>query len=112
MQVTTAETTVDGAPGPEEPLAWLEDDRGSIARGVVTLLSKDGAHIRLAEAGSIEPGDEVDVRLSLDRATPSVAGTGTVLWTQEADDAIECEIEWTHSGPDRAQLEKLVAERG
>jgi len=111
MQVTTAGTG-HGAPGPPGPMAWLEDGRGSIARGAVTLLSPEGAHIRLVDVGSVEPGDEVDMRLSLDRQTPSLTARGRVLWTQDADGTIECEVEWTHSGPDRAQLEQLIAQRG
>lgn len=112
MQVTLAETTPSPFPGPEGPLAWLENGHGPIARGAVTLLSLEGAHIRMLDIGSIEPGDEVDVRLRLDRDTPSVAATGRVLWTEESDDTVECELEWTHTGPARAKLEELIAARG
>ncbi len=112
MQVTLTETTPQPPTGPGRPMAWLENGSGPIARGPVTLLSQEGAHIRLTEGASIEPGDEVDVRLSFDRDTPSVAATGRILWTQEADGTTECELEWTHSGPARTQLEKLIAARG
>ncbi len=93
-------------------MALLENGSGPIARGPVTLLSQEGAHIRLTEGAFIEPGDEVDVRLSLDPDKPSVAATGRILWTQEADGTTECELEWTHSGPARKQLEQLIAARG
>ena len=76
MQVTLTETSPSQFPGPEGPMAWLENGHGPIARGAVTLLSLEGAHIRMLDIGSIEPGDEVDVRLRLDRDTPSVAATG------------------------------------
>jgi hypothetical protein len=92
-------------------MVWLENARGPIARGMVALLSAEGAHIRLIGHASIEPGDEIDVRLSLDRESPILAATGRILWTQEEDDAIECELEWTHSGPQREQLETLIAAR-
>ena len=111
MQVTLAQTTPSPFQGSEGPMAWLENGHGPIARGAVTLLSREGAHIRLLEIGSIEPGDEVDVRLRLDRDTPSVAATGRVLWTEESNDTIECELEWTHSGPARVHLEQLIADR-
>jgi len=111
MQATLTERTPQPSTGPEGPMAWLETGRGRIARGAVTLLSQEGAHIRMMEVTSIEPGDEVDVRLSLDRDTPSVAATGRVLWTEETNDTTECELEWTHSGPARAQLEQLIAAR-
>ena len=92
-------------------MAWLENGHGLIARGAVTLLSRERAHIRLSEIGSIEPGEEVDIRLSLDRDTPSVAARGRVLWTQESNDTIECELEWTLTGPARTKLEQLIAGR-
>ena len=111
MQVTLTEPTSSPFPGPEGPMAWLEKGHGPIARGAVTLLSREGAHIRMAEIGSIEPGDEVDVRLRLDRDTPSVAAKGRVLWTEESNDTIECELEWTLTGPARTKLEQLIADR-
>ena len=112
MQVTLTETTPSPFPGPDGPMAWLENGEGPIARGSVTLLSQEGAHVRMLEIGSIEPGDEVEVRLRLDRDTPSVAATGRVLWTEESNDTVECELEWTHTGPARTRLEQLIAARG
>jgi hypothetical protein len=92
-------------------MAWLENGRGPVARGEVELVSAQGAHIRLIGDASIEPGDEVDVRLSLDRDSPILPATARVLWTQEEDGVIECELEWTHSGPQREQLETMIAAR-
>jgi hypothetical protein len=92
-------------------MAWLENERGPIARGAVALLSAEGAHIRLIGDASVDPGDEVHVRLSLDRESPILAATGRVLWTQDEDGVIECELEWTHSGPEREHLEALIAAR-
>ena len=112
MLVTLTETTPSPFPDSEGPMAWLENGHGPIARGAITLLSLEGAHIRMLDIGSIEPGDEVDVRLRLDRDTPSVAATGRVLWTEESNDTIECELEWTGTGPARVKLEKLIAARG
>jgi hypothetical protein len=108
---TLVETMPAASTGPQGPIAWLENASGPIARGAVTLLSAEGAHIRLIGHASIEPGDEVDVRLSLDRDSPILAATARILWTQEEDDAIECELEWTHSGPQREELETLIAAR-
>ena len=34
-----------------------------------------------------------------------------VVFTQEVDGAIECELEWTHCGPPREHLEALIAAR-
>ena len=112
MQVTVTGTSPSLAGVPEGAMAWLETTRGPIARGAIMLLSPEGAHVRLLEVALIEPGDEVAVRLSLDRDTPIVAAKARVLWTQESNDTIECELEWTHAGPARVQLEKLIAARG
>jgi hypothetical protein len=92
-------------------MVWLENGRGPIARGVVELVSSEGAHIRLIATTSIEPDDELDVRLSFDRSSPILGATARVLWVQESDDVTECELEWTHSGPQREQLESMIAAR-
>jgi hypothetical protein len=111
MQATLAETMPSPNAGPEGPMVWLENGRGPIARGVVELLSSEGAHIRLIGTSAIEPSDELEVRLSLDRDSPSLGATARVLWVQESNDVTECELEWTHSGPERERLEALIAAR-
>jgi len=111
MAATMAETMPSPIPGPEGPMVWLENERGSIARGSVELVSSEGAHIRLLGTTSIEPDDELEVRLSFDRESPTLGATAKVLWIQEADDVTECELEWTHSGPQREQLETMIAAR-
>jgi hypothetical protein len=111
MLAAMVETKRSTFAGPEGPMVWLENEQGPIARGAVALLSAEGAHVRLIGDASIEPGDEVDVRLSLDRESPILAASGRILWTQERDGAIECELEWTHSGPQREHLEALIAAR-
>ena len=111
MAATMAETMPSPAAGPEGPRVWLESETGPIARGVVQLVSAEGAHIRLIGTTSIEPDDVLDVRLSFDRDSPTLGATARVLWVQESDDVTECELEWTHSGPQREQLESMIAAR-
>jgi hypothetical protein len=111
MAATMAETTPSPNAGPAGPMAWLEDGRGPIARGAIELVSSEGAHIRLIGTTSIEPGDELEVRLSFDRGSPTLGATARVLWVQETDDVTECELEWTHSGPQREMLEAMIAAR-
>ncbi len=111
MQATLAETMPSPSAGPEGPMVWLESGRGPIARGVVQLVSAEGAHIRLIGTTSIEPDDVLEVRLSFDRDSPTLGATARVLWIQESDDVTECELEWTHSGPQRDQLESMIAAR-
>jgi hypothetical protein len=111
MQATLAETMPSPTAVAEGPMIWLESGRGPIARGVVELVSSEGAHIRLIGTTSIEPDDELAVRLSFDRDSPILGATARVLWIQEADDVTECELEWTHSGPERDLLETMIAAR-
>jgi hypothetical protein len=110
---TLVETMSMARPDPEEPMAWIENGRGPIARGVVSRLSAQGAHVRIDGDSSLEPGDDVDLRLSFDRDEPTLAATARVVFTQEAEEGADCELEleWTHSGPEREQLEALIDAR-
>jgi len=108
---TAVETMSMTRPDPDEPMAWIENGRGPIARGAVERFSGQGAHVRIDGESSLEPGDEVDLRLSFDREEPTVAATARVVFTQETEEGAECELEWTHSGPDRDRLEALIAAR-
>ena len=93
-------------------LTWIESGGGAIARGTADHLSRDGARIRLTEAAAtLAPGDEVAVRLSFDRDTDTVGAAGRVLAVRANGAAPVCELEWTHSGPEREQLEFLIAAR-
>ena len=92
-------------------MAWIENGSGPIARGVLERFSSQGAHVRIAGESSLEPGDDVDLRLSFDRDEPTLAATARVAFTQEAEGDVECELEWTHSGPERKKLEDLIAAR-
>ena len=108
---TLVETMSMARPDPDEPMAWIENGRGPIARGVLARFSAQGAHVRIDGDASLEPGDDVDLRLSFDRDEPTLAATARVVFTQDAEGDIECELEWTHSGPDREQLEAAIAAR-
>ena len=111
MQVVP-ETSPFPGPGPSGPvLVWLESGRGPIARGTAEHLSRERARIRLAEASTLAPGDQVAVRLSFDRDTDTVAAAGLVSSVWENDDTSVCELEWTHSGREREQLEFLIGAR-
>jgi hypothetical protein len=88
---------------------WLENGSGAIARGMAVELSNERARIRLTEAATLAPGDEVAVRLSFDRARDTVAAAGRVLAIRTNVGDPVCELEWTHSGPEREQLGALIA---
>lgn len=108
---TLVETMSMARPDPDEPMAWIEDGRGPIARGVLARFSAHGAHVRIDGDSSLEPGDNVDLRLSFDRDEPTLAATARVVFTQDTDGEVECELEWTHSGPEREELEAAIAAR-
>jgi hypothetical protein len=111
MQVVPVTSHSSGTDQSGPVLTWLENGSGAIARGMAVELSSDRARITLTEAATLAPGDEVAVRLSFDRDTDTVAATGRVLAIRANGEAPVCELEWTHSGPDREQLEALIAAR-
>jgi hypothetical protein len=109
-QTETGRTT--GADLAESVRVWIEDGRGSIARGLVEVISEDRAFIRLNDPASVGSGDPVAVRLSFDRESPSLAAAARVLWIRADGGMWECELEWTHTGLERARLGSLVAALG
>jgi hypothetical protein len=94
----------------EEPVrVWIETGDGSIARGVADVLSEDGAVVCLDGPASAVPGDEVAVRIAFSRTSPTVAAAARVLWIRSASEEPQCELEWTHSGPERERLASFLA---
>jgi hypothetical protein len=97
----------------KEPLrVWIEHDDGSIARGSIEVLSKDGALVRLTDASFGAPGEELAVRIAFSRKSPTLAARARVLWFRASGDVTECELAWTHSDAQREQLAKVVASLG
>ena len=93
-----------------EPLrVWIEHEDGSIARGSIEVLSKDGALVRLTGASFGAPGEELAVRIAFSRKAPTLAARARVLWVRSSGETTECELAWTHSGPQRNQLAMVVA---
>jgi hypothetical protein len=90
---------------------WIESDDGSIARGLVEVLSEDGAFIQVTDAGSFDTGAEVAVRLSCSANSPTLALAARVLWVLSRDETTECELEWM-PGSDRARLARIIAVLG
>ena len=106
------EYTMSSASESREPIrAWIESRDGAIVRGVVDVLAEDGAVILLADSDAIDAGDAVTVRLSFDRAAPTLASGALVLSIRAGEDASECEVEWL-PGPDGSRLASLVASLG
>ncbi len=90
---------------------WIEAEDGSIERGVVEVLSEEGAIVRLTDATSIGAGAEVAVRLAYDPRSPTLGLAARARRIVSAPGSSECELEWL-PGPDRAQLGPLVTALG
>jgi PilZ domain len=90
---------------------WIENDGGSIARGVVEVLSEAGAVIRVSDLETLDTGSEVAVRLGCDARSPTLGLAARVLWILSNDESSECELEWLPC-PDRARLGPLIASLG
>jgi hypothetical protein len=100
-------------PEPEEPIrVWIEGRDGSITRGLVGVLSEEWASIRLTGPASVAVGDDVAVRIAVSRSSPTLGAVARVLSVRSSGAAPECELKWTHSGPERRQLAALVASLG
>ena len=113
MQAVQTEAARAAGPDPVEPVrVWIEDGRGSIARGLIEGVSGDRAFVRLNESAALDSGDDVAVRISFQRNSPTLAATARVLWLRADGETWQGEIEWTHTGPARARLASLVAALG
>jgi len=88
---------------------WIEDGQGSIARGMVQAITENRVLVRLAEAASMHSGDDVSVRLSFDRDSPTLGAAARVVRIRANGENSECELEWTNSGPERALLASRIA---
>jgi PilZ domain-containing protein len=110
MQVSEVESAGFTRMDMDEPVRiWIESGDGTIARGLADVVSEDGAVVRLAGPASLAPGDEVAVRIAFGRTSPTLAATARILWTRSASEEPACEVEWTHSGPERERLASFVA---
>ncbi len=94
--------------GVEPVRVWIENGEGSIARGVVEVLSENSAVVRLVDAALVTSGNDVTVRIAFSHDSPTLGGAAHVSWVRGTGDTSECELEWTHSGPERDRLACLV----
>jgi hypothetical protein len=76
-------------------MVWIEDGAGAIVRGSAASVTAGGARVRLAERPGFAAGDEVALRLCLERGAPTVARTARVSGVRGDDDTTECDLEWT-----------------
>lgn len=113
MQPLEEDTVALGDPEGEELIRiWIDNGEGSIARGLVEVLSESGAVVRLVGAAPIASGDHVVVRIAVNRTSRTLGGAARVCQVRSDGDAWECELEWSHSGLEREQLASLVVSLG
>jgi hypothetical protein len=87
---------------------WIEDDDGTITRGVAESVSRGGARVRLAAPPSFGQGKGVALRLALDPESPTVAATAKVSWVRAESGEAECGLVWTSLQP---TLDEWLASR-
>ena len=80
-------------------LVWIEDGAGGIARGLAESVTDRGAKVRLSEKPDLEAGDEVALRLCLEKGAPTVARRARISSVQPGGNAFECSLEWVASAP-------------
>ena len=90
-------------------MVWIEDGATRISRGRADCVTAEGLEVSLPEAPAFGRGDEVAVRISFDRAQPTVATTARVGWVRRGEGAVECRLEWTATPAERADLEPWLA---
>ena len=113
MQPLEEDTSPFGGPEDEEPIRiWIDNGEGSIARGLIEVLSESGAVVRFVGATPMASGDDVVVRIAVNRMSPTLGGAARVCRVRSDGDAWECELEWTHVGREREHLASLVVSLG
>lgn len=91
-------------------MVWIEDVAAGIARGEADSVTRQGLHVRLSGPPAFEPGDEVAVRLCLERGAPTVATTARVAVVRADAGQVECDLEWDAPASERKALEAWLAQ--
>jgi len=90
-------------------IVWIEDAASHIARGQADSVTREGLHVQLSEAPAFGQGDEVAVRLALERGAPTVATTARVAWVRTGTASAECSLQWSAPASERKALEAWIA---
>jgi len=90
-------------------MVWIEDGTGSIARGHADSVSAEGVRVRLAETPDFGEGDEVAVRICLERGAPTIATTARVGGIRSGEDGAECDLVWTAPAEQRSAFDTWPA---
>jgi hypothetical protein len=76
-------------------MVWIEDSTGSITRGHSDSVSAEGMSVRLAEEPGFREGDEVAVRVCLERGAPTIATRARVGAVRPSEEGFACDLVWT-----------------
>jgi hypothetical protein len=90
-------------------IVWIEDTASRISRGQADSVTRDGLHVNLSEAPAFGQGDEVAVRLALERGAPTLATTARVAWVRTGTSSAECSLQWSAPPAERKALEAWIA---
>ena len=95
-------------------MVWIEDAASHISRGQADSLTREGFHANLSDEPAFHQGDEVAVRLALERGAPTFATTARVAWIRPGAVKTECRLMWSASPAERKLLEAwlLASEMG
>jgi hypothetical protein len=90
-------------------MVWIEDGTGRITRGQADSVSGEGACVRLAEKPDWGEGDEVAVRISFERGTPTVGATARVGAIRPGAGEVLCDLRWNAPADQRSALDEWLA---
>lgn len=93
-----------GAQG-RSAMVWIEDAGSRIARGEADAITREGMHVKLAEAPGFGQGEVVAARVAFERGAPTVATTARVAWLRVEAGRAECALEWSGPPSERKELE-------
>jgi len=85
----------------------LEFEQGAVAHGVIADISEGGACVA-TEAIATLHGDTVLMHMTFAGEPQAVRATGRIVWMSDGERPIRCGLEWTHVGPQRARLQRLL----
>jgi hypothetical protein len=108
MPAGTAVMTDGGTPR-ISAMVWIEDGASRISRGQADAVTSEGLHVKLAEPPAFGQGDEVAVRIALERGAPTLATRARVGLVRGSAGAVECSLVWSAPASDRQELEAWLA---
>ena len=89
-----------GGNGAPDMAVWIEQDDGTIVRGVAEAVSSRGARVRLIVPHEFRPDEDVMLRICFTPERPTVGASAHVRWVRRQGDDAECGLDWDlGSGP-------------